>query len=1203
MSRSSLILSIYVLIGLAWMIIREIFLFSNSAFSIHIFIEFIFIFISAVAFYIIIKQSNKYFLEKKIAENARENVQRDLAILNHSLSEIIKSTGDAFLLFDSNNKLIQYNESALRYSQVLFGKRIENDCVLDDLLSPTHFSTFNVQLSKIREGEILNAQIETVRLNKVLTFKCRLNPVFVQNIFTYSYLIIRNTTRENQIQKNLSESQSKVDILHANIKEGVITIDENWKITSINQKGLSLLSIQTIQVIGISIFEIFPSILLSELHEKALVTKNQKQSDRFDFFYTPFLRWFEVNLFPGTNNSVMIIFNDITDQYVNDALDGFERDTLKEIISIQNNFFKTISQFLENCQAVLPGLNITIFQKETDNYHFFACGYSEQLTVIPTGINKDTFLYDFLEEMELKKIFSPLHPELLHDLHSNYSTKYVYSSVINQATSHHYHLLFEFDSEILNFEWYEALIEQIFNKIDTIFSNRYYFRELEKLSFITENSSNAHLTLDKNLKITWYNNSYLRFINLIYSETTFKDLQNSFVNTEFLGEAFKDIKEAVEQFNPIKTQITFTDIKGTKRIFFVEGKTLFNTSEMKYLLSLEDITSIVQNQQKLVENELFLRQITNSVPVLILKIKKDVSNNYSTLFVNEHINSLNLGLTKEQVEADFNQFISKLVIEEKNYLLSQLDISESRMELLEIELQFQDINNQSLWLKGLFSPQKLETNETAWFGTFQDVSEAKIMLENVKQSEKKHRNLFEWSRFGIIHYNSTGEVVNVNPAAKSILANYNIEFLSCNTDIHKTKIYNEDGNLLTIHDLPIMRALSTKQSQIGCILCIQHENQHEFSWIKIDAYPTFENDKNAVFVYSIIEDITDKYTAQKRIEESNLRFNIVSKAVNETIWDYNILNNTLIWSDGIERFFGYKPTEAPTSENWNTFVHPKDYKAASSHFNEVLKNREMTSWSFEYRFRKSNHQYADVSDKAIIIRDKMGNAIRVIGSMRDVSDEKIFEMKKESLINETQTYERNRFSMELHDGLAQYLVALSLYLNQFENGQVVNESYLQLCKSIVKEALDHTRSLCYSLSPPELQKGLIPGIESLFDRISSLNNIGFEINLDKTVDFKNFKEVEIYNIYRIIQEFVNNSLKHSKCTNINCTVLKQNNTIKIFVKDNGIGFNSETVHKGLGLQNIENRAKIANVEIAFSSEINVGSQIEIKLKANKIYLG
>jgi signal transduction histidine kinase len=68
-------------------------------------------------------------------------------------------------------------------------------------------------------------------------------------------------------------------------------------------------------------------------------------------------------------------------------------------------------------------------------------------------------------------------------------------------------------------------------------------------------------------------------------------------------------------------------------------------------------------------------------------------------------------------------------------------------------------------------------------------------------------------------------------------------------------------------------------------------------------------------------------------------------------------------------------------------------------------------------------------------------------------------------------------------------------------------------------------------------------------------------------------------------------------------VLKQNNTIKIIVKDNGIGFISENIHKGLGLQNIENRAKIANVEIAFSSEINVGTQIEIKLKANKIYLG
>ena len=192
--------------------------------------------------------------------------------------------------------------------------------------------------------------------------------------------------------------------------------------------------------------------------------------------------------------------------------------------------------------------------------------------------------------------------------------------------------------------------------------------------------------------------------------------------------------------------------------------------------------------------------------------------------------------------------------------------------------------------------------------------------------------------------------------------------------------------------------------------------------------------------------------------------------------------------------------------------------------------------------------------------------------------------------------------MDLHDGLAQYLVALSLYLNQFENGEIVNESYLQLCKSIVKEALDHTRSLCYSLSPPELQNGLIPGIVSLFDRLNNLNNIKFEINIDKTIDFYKFKDEEIYNIYRIIQEFLNNSLKHSKCTKIICNIQKLTHTINIIIKDDGIGFDFGKVQMGLGLQNIEKRAKIANVEISYSSVMNEGTQIKMKLKANKILL-
>jgi signal transduction histidine kinase len=56
------------------------------------------------------------------------------------------------------------------------------------------------------------------------------------------------------------------------------------------------------------------------------------------------------------------------------------------------------------------------------------------------------------------------------------------------------------------------------------------------------------------------------------------------------------------------------------------------------------------------------------------------------------------------------------------------------------------------------------------------------------------------------------------------------------------------------------------------------------------------------------------------------------------------------------------------------------------------------------------------------------------------------------------------------------------------------------------------------------------------------------------------------------------------------------------LSDNGIGFDYELIHKGLGLQNIENRAKIANVEIDYSSKLKSGTQIEITLKTNKIYL-
>lgn len=372
-------------------------------------------------------------------------------------------------------------------------------------------------------------------------------------------------------------------------------------------------------------------------------------------------------------------------------------------------------------------------------------------------------------------------------------------------------------------------------------------------------------------------------------------------------------------------------------------------------------------------------------------------------------------------------------------------------------------------------------------------------------------------------------------------------------------------------------------------------NQGETIWL--NGVGVLERSKNGeYFWFGYFENISEKKKKTRELEEINKRFTFASKAVNDIIWEFDYIGKKITWGEGIENILGYKKEFQPTYELLKDFIHPGDYNYYVESISKAVENVNTEKFQLEYRFKRTDDTYADIVDNAFILRNEKGEPERIIGAMKDVSDIKLFEKKKRNLIIETQEIERNQFSMELHDGLAQHLIALHLYLSQIEQETPPdNLNKIKLCQSIVSESLNQTRTLCYNLSPPELSKGIIHGLKALFDRLNSLNSIQFNLKIDKSLETEELSHIDIYNIYRIVQEFINNSLKHSKATVINCSVknLKKEKTISILIHDDGVGFDFETVKFGYGIQNMYKRAKVANVQLKLSSSIASGTVLKI----------
>jgi PAS domain S-box-containing protein len=129
-------------------------------------------------------------------------------------------------------------------------------------------------------------------------------------------------------------------------------------------------------------------------------------------------------------------------------------------------------------------------------------------------------------------------------------------------------------------------------------------------------------------------------------------------------------------------------------------------------------------------------------------------------------------------------------------------------------------------------------------------------------------------------------------------------------------------------------------------------------------------------------DITEKKLAELVLKQSEERFNLVSKATFDAIWDWVIVGNTLFRGEGYSSLFGYETGALKNDpSNWYNLIHEEDFKRVVTDFQSIL-DSDVTNWNEEYRFLKSDGTYAYMRDKAMIIRDKSGKALRMVGAMR-----------------------------------------------------------------------------------------------------------------------------------------------------------------------------------------------------------------------------
>jgi len=196
-----------------------------------------------------------------------------------------------------------------------------------------------------------------------------------------------------------------------------------------------------------------------------------------------------------------------------------------------------------------------------------------------------------------------------------------------------------------------------------------------------------------------------------------------------------------------------------------------------------------------------------------------------------------------------------------------------------------------------------------------------------------------------------------------------------------------------------------------------------------------------------------------------------------------------------------------------------------------------------------------------------------------------------------QERERKRIAQDLHDAISSKLNIISLSTNVLLVDKTVNDNQRKTLNQILEittGTLESSRKIAHDLLPPILDNfGLKAALEELFEEYSKHTKIDIENNIEK---LSRLTKTNQLHIFRIIQELINNSIRHGKANELVIYMEQSDTGFIIRYQDNGVGFNVKEVKakSGIGLQNIESRVKILNGTLRIESTKNSGSQFIIR---------
>lgn len=269
-------------------------------------------------------------------------------------------------------------------------------------------------------------------------------------------------------------------------------------------------------------------------------------------------------------------------------------------------------------------------------------------------------------------------------------------------------------------------------------------------------------------------------------------------------------------------------------------------------------------------------------------------------------------------------------------------------------------------------------------GSVENITHKKKMAEHIAEQSQVFETIFKHSENGIMKIGKDGVVLDSNSKIRKMLG-YTKEEMSKLNMLEIT--FKDDIEQSRKHFAAMVRGEEESAQFEKRYL---HKNGH-IVWGLLSAVTIKDQDGNVLYLIAQIQDINKRKIAEEALAQSEERFELAIKASNVGIFDYNYEKDTYYWSESIYTMIGLKIRTFSSVEEIGDYFHPEDTIDRAKTI-QLLIDKDKP-YDKEYRIRHSDGHYIWVRIKGIAVRDQSGKAIRITGSIENITSRKNMEMQ------------------------------------------------------------------------------------------------------------------------------------------------------------------------------------------------------------------